>query len=98
MGAVTLERINSLASERERLYQLAGNGAANGSARGRIVEIGRELEGLWQSRRSQMAGHRHGIDLLVEREYERIYGSDYEDAISPPAVGEPEDELVTLAA
>ena len=94
MGAVTLERINSLASERERLYQLAGNGAANVSARGRIAEIGRELEGLWESRRSQMARHRHGIDLLVEREYARIYGSDYEDAVRPATVGEP----VTLAA
>lgn len=98
MGAATLERINSLASEREQLFRMAGNGAATVTGRGRITDIGRELEGLWASRRNQMAGRRHGIDLLIEQEYERIYGSDFEDAVTPATVGEPEDGPVTLVA
>ncbi len=98
MSAVTTQTINELASERSQLYRLAGNGLADAAARKRITEITGQLTELWEARRQAMAGHRYGIDLLVEQEYARIYGKAFEDAVKPAAVAEAEDEPVALAA
>ncbi len=98
MNTGTLAQINELASERSRLYGLAGTGGADADARHRIVEIGSELEALWEHRRQEKAARRDGIDLLVDREYERIYGSGYEDAVRPVPVAEAEEETAVLAA
>jgi hypothetical protein len=95
----TMERINRLTEERARLYRLATNGRrGDPAARERIDEITRTLDELWAQRRQERIGRREGIDRLVDRVYEEIYGERYEDTIKPPAVGEPEDLPVPVAA
>ena len=95
----TIERINELTEERSRLYRLATNGRTGDTkVLQRIAEITRALDLLWEQRRHERVGRREGIDLLVDRVYQEIYGARYEDAIRPPAVGEPEDAPVPLAA
>ena len=95
----TMERINELSTERAKLYRLALNGqSGNASVRQRILEMSRELDGLWGERRQERAGRREGIDLLVDRAYERAYGKRYDEAVAPILVGEAEDAAVTIAA
>ena len=44
------------------------------------------------------AGRLDGIDLLIDRSYAKLYGSNYQDAVAPPSVSEAEDEVVALVA
>ena len=98
MNTGTLAQINELASERSRLYRLVGTGGADADVGHRIFEIGSELETLWEHRRQEKAARRDGIDLLVDREYERIYGDGYDDAVRPVPVAEAEEETAAIAA
>ena len=99
MAVTTMGRINQLAEERSRLYRQASNGRrADPTLRQRLLEINRELDALWDQRRQERTGRREGIDLLVDQEYERLYGHDYEDAIKPLHVDDAEEETAVLAA
>jgi hypothetical protein len=99
MTTTTIDRINQLSAERSKLYRMARNGhLGNPDLRRRTDEITRELEILWERRRQERAGRREGIDLLVARAYERLYGSDFDDPVAPLRVGSTEDEAATLAA
>ena len=93
-----LEQINQVTAERARLYGLADRGAAHASNRLRIAEISQELSNLWDDRRRERTGHLDGIDLLIDQEYRRIYGSAYDEVVRPPAVAEAEDGVPTLMA
>ena len=82
--STTISRINELSSERSQLYIQAGNGGSGkASLRARIAAIDRELGALWDQRRRERAGHSEGIDRVIERSYEAIYGRGYEDVVSP---------------
>ena len=95
----TIVRINKLSAERARLYGLSLNGRSGDPAlRQRIGEMSRELERLWEQRRQERAGRREGIDLLIEREYQRLYGTDFEEAVAPLLVAATEDEPAVVAA
>lgn len=90
MAANVLNRINRLSAERTELYRRAGNGRLSGSAlRRRIDELDGELEALWEQRRRERAGRLEGIDLLLHRAYESLYGKDF-DMIPIPVSGEGE--------
>lgn len=97
MTTLTMERINSLSAKRAELYRtaLSGGGA---DIRQRIKGLTAELEELWDRRREERVGRLEGIDLLVERSYARVYGSNFQDAVAPPSVSEAEDEVVALVA
>lgn len=87
-----MERINELSAERGRLYRLAGNGRrGDAEILRQIKAISDEIDRLWEQRRAERAGRREGIDLLVDRVYQRAYGKDYEEAVFPTPVAEPED-------
>ncbi len=94
-----LEHINQLTQERSRLYRLQDGPRRNPAFRSLIAKISGELEALWNRRRQERAGRREGIDLLIERSYERAYGPGFDDAVSPVTV-ESDDDVgtVTLAA
>jgi hypothetical protein len=97
----TIERINELSAERGRLYGQAGNGRRGDVAvLQRIKELTDEIGRLWTERRMERAGHRDGIDLLVDRAYQDAYGRSYEETVFPTPVAEPDDvrELARLAA
>ena len=95
----TIVRINKISAERAQLYGLTSNGRSGDPALlQRVGEIGRELELLWEQRRQERAGHREGIDLLIEREYQRLYGNGFEEAVAPLLVSATEDEPAVVAA
>lgn len=96
MATTTLERINDLTEERRHLYSAASNG--KGSLQQRIGELSQKLDSLWDARRTERAGRKEGIDLMIERSYQQIYGENFADAVAPPAVSEAEDRKVALAA
>lgn len=99
MATTIMDRINQLSAERSTLYRLAANGhRADPNVRLRVAQVSRELDALWERRRQERAGRREGIDLLVDRAYERLYGPGFADAVAPPHVSEGEDEALTLAA
>lgn len=93
----TLDRINQLSAERSTLYRQATNGrSGDPTVRRRVQEINAQTEALWERRRVERAGRLEGIDQLIDREYQRLYGRDYEDAVAPVRVEE--DEAASLAA
>lgn len=95
----SLERINQLTQERSQLYRLQDGQRRSPAFRSLITKIGSELSALWDQRREERAGQRERIDLLIERSYERAYGTDFDDAVSPVAVeSEVDDVAVTVAA
>ena len=95
----TMERIDRLSTERSKLYREALNGAAgDAEIRRRIAQVSSELDTLWDLRRQERAGQREGIDLLVDRSYEQVYGRDFDDAVAPPRIAEAEEEALTAAA
>lgn len=95
----TIVRINKLSAERTKLYGLTSNGHSGDPAMlQRIGEMGRELEQLWDQRRQERAGRRDGIDLLIEHEYQRLYGTGFEEVAVPLLVAATEDEPAVLAA
>jgi len=95
METKTLERINELTSERAELFRRAGVGrAGDRTIMTRVHELDSELEELWELRRRERIGTMEGIDLVVETEYERIYGKDYR----PLPVAEPDDHKKRVAA
>lgn len=96
MKSVTIDRINQLSAERSTLYALTANGH-RGEPVWRIREVSQELEVLWDRRREELAGHRDAIELLVDRAYERVYGSGFDDVVMPPRVREPEGEVSVAA-
>ncbi len=96
MKSVTMDRINQLSAERSKLYALAANGR-RGESGPRIREVGQELEVLWDRRRKELAGYRDAIELLVDRAYERVYGSGFDDVARPPRVDGPEEEVSVAA-
>ena len=97
MTTLTMERINSLSAKRAELYRTATNGGGAG-VRQRIKDVTAELDELWDRRREERVGRLEGIDLLVERSYARVYGSNFQDAVAPPSVSEAEDEVEALVA
>jgi len=94
----TIECINELTAERSRLYRLASNGGRTPDVMAKIHALTAELEHLWELRRQERAGRVEGIDALIEGQYARIYGRDYEEILAPPTVGEPEDDKLLVAA
>jgi hypothetical protein len=99
MTTTTIDQINRLSAERSQLYRQAGNGhRGDPDVRRRIESLTQDLGILWEQRRQERAGRREGIDLLVDRAYERLYGSDFDDAVAPPRVNATEDEALTVAA
>jgi len=95
MATTTIERINELSAERGRLYRQAGNGRrGDAEVLQRIKEITDEINRLWEERRTELAGRREGIDLLVDRAYQDAYGRSYEETVFPTPVAEPEDTRV----
>ncbi len=95
----TIDRINQLSAERAKLFSLASNGhRGDPRVRQQIAQISSELESLWSARRQERAGQREGIDLLVDRSYEQLYGRDYDDAVAPLRVGSEEDNAAAIAA
>jgi len=90
MATSVLDRINRLSEERSELYRSAGNGGLRGPALRRCVqEIQVELDRLWDQRRRHRAGRLEGIDLLVQRAYERLYGRGF-DTVPIPVRSEDE--------
>ncbi|MEX0786311.1 MAG: hypothetical protein WD939_06720, partial [Dehalococcoidia bacterium] len=95
----TIERINELTEERARLYRAATNGRrGDADVLQRIHEISQALDELWEQRRRERVGRLEGIDLLVEKAYERAYGPRYEESVRPSPVAEPEVERMLAAA
>ena len=71
----TIERINQLAIERARLFREATNGRkGDQEVLVRINVIEQELARLWEQRRIERAGRAEGIDRLIDRQYEQMYG------------------------
>ena len=71
----TIERINQLAGERARLFGQASNGRRGDPVvLVKISAIDQELERLWDQRRAERAGRTEGIDRLIDRQYEQMYG------------------------
>ena len=97
MTTLTMKRINSLSAKRADLYRTALNGGGAG-VRQRIKDVTAELDELWDRRREERVGKLEGIDLLVERSYAQLYGSNFQDAVAPPSVSEAEDEVAALVA
>ena len=88
----TLERINQLAAERARLFRAAGNGSRGDIAvMTKVAVIDGELARLWAQRREERAGRTDGIDRLIDRQYERLYGRDETPLVT-------REELISLAA
>lgn len=95
MESKTLERINELTSERAELFRKAGVGrSGDRTIMTRVHGIDSELEELWELRRRERIDSLEGIDLVIEREYERIYGKDFR----PVPVAEPDDHKKRVAA
>ncbi len=94
----TEDRINQLSAERAKLYRLASNGhRGDEEVHLRIREMSGQIESLWEQRRQERAGTKEGIDLIVQRSYERTYGRGFEDAVAPPRVSEEEEAAVRAA-
>jgi hypothetical protein len=88
MAADTLNRINKLCRERSELYRGNGRCRLRGSAlRARVAAIDGELRMLWERRRRERVGRLEGIDLLIHRVYEGLYGPSY-DAVPIPVCEE----------
>ena len=99
MQTDTMERINQVSAEKAELFRLGSNGRRGDlELKQRIAQISREIETLWEQRRQERAGLREGIDLLIDLSYARAYGSDFENAVAPPSVGDAEEEAAILAA
>ena len=99
MATATIDRINDLSGKRSRLYSAAGSGRATKSGvLQRIGALTSELDELWELRRAERAGRREGVDLLIERSYQQLYGRNVDDVISPPSVADAEHQKVPLAA
>ena len=95
----TIDRINQLSAERATLFSFTSNGhRGDPRVRQQIAQVSSELESLWNVRRQERAGQREGIDLLVDRSYEQLYGRDFDDLVAPLRVSATEDETATLAA
>lgn len=95
----SLERISQLTQERSQLYRAQDGQRRNPAFRSLIARISGELDALWNRRRTERAGQREGIDLLIERSYERAYGPGFDDAVAPAAVDfEDGGVAVTVAA
>ena len=97
----TEERINELSTERAKLYRLASNGRrGDEEIHLRIRELSSQIESLWEQRRQERAGTKEGIDLIIQRAYERTYGRGFEDAVAPRrvTVEEEEEEAAVQAA
>ena len=78
MATQTMDRINELNAERAELFRQAGHGrSGDRTIMTRVHAIDSELEELWQERRRERIGRLEGIDLVVEQEYQRLYGPDY---------------------
>ena len=97
MTTLTMERINGLSAKRAELYGIAFDGGGPG-VRKQIKALTAELDHLWDRRRQERVGRLEGVDLLVERSYAQLYGSNFQDAVAPPLVSEAEDEVVALVA
>ena len=97
MTTLTMKRINSLSSKRADLYRTALDGGG-ADVRRKIKDVTAELNELWDRRRQERIGRLEGIDLLIDRSYAKLYGSNYQDAVAPPSVSEAEDEVVALVA
>jgi len=88
----TLERINQLAAERARLFRAAGNGErGDATVMTKVAILDGELDRLWAQRRAERAGRAEGIDRLIERQYEGLYGRDEAPLVT-------REELAELAA
>ena len=99
MTVDTAQRINELSTERSNLFRQAANGRRGDPAvRQRIALVSDELERLWDLRRQERAGRLEGIDRLIDSAYQRVYGADYEDAVSPPLLDDGEAVSDALAA
>ncbi len=96
----TIQRINQLSAERSQLYGLAARERrGDPTVRGRTEQIGREIEALWSERRRQRVGRPEGIDRLIDRAYERVYGQGYDDTVAQHRVdATDEDEAAGVAA
>lgn len=95
----TMERINELSAERSRLYRLVdGDRRGDSAVRNRTQEIGREIDALWAERRQERAGQPEGIDLIIDRAYQRIYGPDYDNVVAPQGVDAIQDLKTGVAA
>jgi hypothetical protein len=95
MATETMDRINELTAERAELFRTAGAGrSGDRTIMTRVHEIDSELEELWELRRRERIGTLEGIDLVIEQEYERIYGKDFR----PIPVAEPDDHKKRVAA
>jgi hypothetical protein len=99
LATKTIQRINELTEERLALYRQASNGKrGDREVRGRIAAISAELERLWNARRQERAVERDPIDRLVDASYASAYGHDFEEALAPSTVGDPEDARLVRAA
>ncbi len=98
MTTLTMERINCLTAKRAEFYHTALNGGGGAGVRQRIKSLTTELGELWDRRRTERVGKLEGIDLLVERSYAQLYGSNFQDAVAPPSVSEAEDAAPALVA
>ena len=95
----TMERIHELSAERSRLYRLVdGDRRRDATVRSRTQDLDREIDALWVERRRERAGQHEGIDLFVDRAYQRIYGPDYDDVVAPHRVDAIEEEKAGVAA
>ena len=95
----TMQRINELSAERSQLYRLADRYRRNDTAvRNRTQEIDHEIDALWAERRRERAGRHEGIDLYIDRAYQRIYGRDYDNVVAPQGVDAIENEEAGVAA
>jgi hypothetical protein len=78
MATEIMDRINQLNAERAELFRQAGAGrSGDRTIMTRVHDIDSELQELWEERRRERIGRLEGIDLVVEQEYERVYGPDY---------------------
>ena len=94
-----MNRINQLSAERSELYRQRGNGRRrDANVLRRIHEVDREVNRLWDERRRERAGRLEGIDRLIDSVYQRVYGPDYDDAVSPLRVNDEEEMSAVIAA
>jgi len=57
-----LDRINELAHEEHELFEREANGQATGADRGRLKELGRELDQCWDLLHQRRARRSAGMD------------------------------------
>ena len=99
MTTDTMPRINELSKERGELFRLATNGhRGDPEIQRRVAEVTAELDGLWDLRRRERVGRKGAIDRLIDGVYQRLYGDDYDAAVSPPRVDAEEGTSPAVAA